>query len=52
MSRHSETDVGVGVLQQPLDPRLGVDVAVGVRVEDQLDAGLLLQDLAEPGHAA
>ena len=38
----AQVDVaGVGVVQEPLDLRLGLDVAVGVRVELQLHAVLL-----------
>jgi hypothetical protein len=42
---------GVGVGQEALHPLLGVDMAVGVRVEDQRDAELLGEDPAELRHA-
>ena len=34
-------ELRVGVVEELLDPILGVDVGVGVRVEHQLDAELL-----------
>ena len=40
-------ELRVGVLEELLDPVLGVDVGVGVRVEHQLDAELLVEDPAQ-----
>ena len=40
-------ELRVGVVQELQDPVLGVHVGVGVRVEDQLDAVLLVDHLAE-----
>ena len=40
-------ELRIGVLQEPLDPVLGVDVGVDVRVEHELDAVLLEQDPAQ-----
>ena len=40
-------ELRVGVLQELLDPVLGVDVGVGVRMEHQLDAELLVEHPAQ-----